>query len=103
VREDDERGAEEVNIIVHRWPIKEDTGGHIKRRRIVRTQKPTASFNLHAELGAKGLVHVTFPELGGVWDFRLSTGLPTTDKIYDYVIDADSLVELRALKGGAKP
>jgi hypothetical protein len=33
-----------------------------------------------------------------VWEFRLSTGLPTSAKMLDYVLAAESLTELRALK-----
>jgi hypothetical protein len=44
------------------------------------------------------LAHVRFPQLGGVWEFRLSTGLPTSARMLDWVLADESVKALRELR-----
>lgn len=88
-----------MNIKVHRWPLKWWDGP--KHSVPVRTAKPTGTLSCIAETDAwprGGLIHVRFPSMQGVYDFRLSTGECTVSSMKDYVIDKDDLRALNMLK-----
>jgi hypothetical protein len=80
-----------VNIQVLRWPLLEVRANKVQ----VRTMRALAMLPRRAEIGARGIVHVSFPGMQGMYEFRLSTGLCTLDKMRDYVITADDLSALR--------
>lgn len=87
-----------MKVTVHRWPILEDSRGVFKKRTIRRTKAPLSSMVADADIGARGICHIRFPGLQGLWDFRISTGMPTGDTIADYVIDKASLKLLQEEK-----
>ncbi len=87
-----------VNVQVARWPLLaiEENNRH------VRTRKPTGWLRAQATIGARGLVHITFPGQMGIYDFRLSTGRCTQDSMRDWVLEEDELKALRALRDEMK-
>src|ERR1700759_217078 len=93
-----------MRIIVHRWPILKREpalgGGYT----LLRTKKPTANIDCEADERsfARGVCHVRFPDLQGIYDFRLSTGLCTLDSMDAYVLRAEDLDALRKCRDELK-
>lgn len=87
-------------IKVHRWPILERP----TKDTIVRTKQPTASLDCHADTSvfARGIVHIRFPGIQGLYDFRLTTGECTVQSMDAYVIDPDDLVRIRKARDALK-
>lgn len=88
-----------MEITVHRWPVKRDTGTG-RFRQIERVAAPLDSFTCGSQI-TKTRAEVHFPGARGVWEFSLKTGMPIVATMRDYVIDEDSLRALReARKAG---
>lgn len=89
-----------MNIVVLRWPVIEISGTG-EDRKVRRASMPLAKIpctvdaDAKGPIVAKGVVFVHFPRMGGMYEFRLSTGSGVTEKMRDYVIADKSLEELR--------
>ncbi len=80
-----------MKVTVHRWPVLEVDKTQEGARRFKRTKKPCHTLVLPCELLPRG-VHVDFG-LGDWRDFYFE-GHATTEKMRDWVIDAESVKEL---------